>query len=346
MLATTEDLYTAKAVLVIGTDLAQQHPLHHWQIRANWRHHEAHTYTVTLGPVREDQHSVAAIRAGEGSEIEALEQLRKKLAAEPELVILFGDSVKGERVRQLVAFGDSLGIPVKYVCLVDYANSRGAMDMGLAPELLPGYKAAAEAGLQRGMNLSEMLGAPDLAALWAVSADPLDGNDLAAKGAFIIAQDLFLTETAKRADVVFPAASLYEKTGTVTNVCGEVQKLKRAAQTMGAKADLEIVGLLAKELGAAPTMGPWISEKVFAQIVETVDGYNIPLPVVATGGAAQSTPLNGRIPVDSNPDLIRSARDTLFTSGTLGTYSKKLNSLLEAPGKLYEEDPVLQLTHS
>ena len=57
-----------------------------------------------------------------------------KLKAEPELVILFGDAIKGDAVRKLVAFGDSLGIPVKYVCLVDYSNSRGAFDMGLCPD--------------------------------------------------------------------------------------------------------------------------------------------------------------------------------------------------------------------
>ena len=47
-------------------------------------------------------------------------------------------------------------------------------------------------------------------------------------------------------------------------------------------------------------------------------GYNVPLPVLETGGAAQTMPLNGRVPVASRPDLIQSARDTLFTSGSLG----------------------------
>ena len=39
----------------------------------------------------------------------------------------------------------------------------------------------------------------------------------------VVVQDIFLTETAARADVVLPAASLYEKTGTVTNTFGDVQ---------------------------------------------------------------------------------------------------------------------------
>ena len=59
-------------------------------------------------------------------------ELRDALAAEPELVILFNDSVKGDDVRKLVAFGQSLGIAVSYCPLLDYSNSRGAIDMGLA----------------------------------------------------------------------------------------------------------------------------------------------------------------------------------------------------------------------
>ncbi len=69
-LATVKDLYNAKAVLVVGTDLSQQHPLLAFEVRANIRHHSAHVYVVTEGPVREDQHATASLRAGKGSEIE------------------------------------------------------------------------------------------------------------------------------------------------------------------------------------------------------------------------------------------------------------------------------------
>lgn len=259
------------------------------------------------------------------------------------MVVVFGDSVKGEAIRQLVNFGDSLGIPVKYVCLVDYVNSRGAMDMGITPELLPGYQTSASAGLPAGATLPQMLASEHLGALWVVNADPLRNARLASKEAFVIVQDLFLTATAQQADVVLPSASLYEKPGTVTNVCGEVQRLKKAAQTMGAKADLEIIGLIAKELGVAPQMGPWIADKVFAEIQQVVAGYNVPLPIIATGGAAQTSAPAAKIGVVTDPTLIRSARDTLFTSGTLGSYSRKLDSLLESPGSLYQGEDVLAL---
>ena len=97
-------------------------------------------------------------------------------------------------------------------------------------------------------------------------------------------QDLFLTETAKRANVVLPAASAYEKNGTFTNVCGGLQKLTRAAKTMGAKSDLEIISLLAKEMRS-----DWVTpttDTVFQEIRRLVLGYDLPLAVVETGGVA------------------------------------------------------------
>ncbi len=97
---------------------------------------------------------------------------------------------------------------------------------------------------------------------------------------------MFLTETAQQADVVLPAACAYEKNGTVTNVTGEVQRLKRAINTMGAKPDLEIMGFIAREMGVAAALGPWLPETVFEEIRKTVRGYDVPLPAIATGGAA------------------------------------------------------------
>ena len=317
-LATVGDLYTAQAVLVVASDLSQQHPLLANQIRANVRHHDAHIYTVTQGPVREDAHAQAAVRVTRGEEITGVESLRDRLKAETNLVILFGDAVQGDALRQLVAFGDSLGIPVKYVCLVDYSNSRGAFDMGLVPR-------------DGGMSREQMLASPDLDILWVVGANPLKNSTLASTKAIVVVQDLFLTETAKRADVVLPAASAYEKNGTVTNTCGEVQKLKAAIKVMGAKTDLEIFGAIARELGL--NLGIWLPDKVLEEIRSQVRGYNVPLPVISTGGAAPTMPLNGR--VAALPGIIQSAGDTLFTSGSISRYSKILNSVMEAPGELY-----------
>ncbi len=330
-LASTGDLYDRKAFLIIGSDLSQQHPFLAFQIRANYRHHAAHIYTVTPGPVREAKYSVSSVVADPANFLQAVEGLRDQLKAEPDLVILFGDAITGERIRNLVSFGDSLGIPVKYVSLVDYSNSRGASDMGLLPHLGPGYQPVENPG----MSYREILSATDLDALWVVGSNPFKSAQAdTGTRRFLVVQDMFLTETGQRADVVLPTASAYEKSGTVTNVCGEVQRLKAAIKTMGTKPDLEIMGLLSKEIGI--NIGIWSPDKMFEEIRKTVHGYNIPLPVVASGGAAQTAPVSGHVPGHSRPDLIWSAGDTLFTSGSLGRYSKMLGSVLEAPGALYQ----------
>src|SRR5579871_5067176 len=194
-LASTQDVYERKAILIVGSDLSQQHPFLAFQIRANYRHHGAHIYTVTPGPVREQKQAVKSVITVPGRELADLESLRDQLKSEPELIILFGDTFKGDTVRKLVAFGDSLGIPVKYVCLVDYSNSRGASDMGLLPDLGPGYTAAAGVGLA----YDEILAAPDLDVLWVVGANPLKRAGLASGQAFVVVNEMFLTETAQRA---------------------------------------------------------------------------------------------------------------------------------------------------
>jgi NADH-quinone oxidoreductase subunit G len=333
-LATTADLYTTKAAVVISSDLAQEQPLLAFQLRANWRHHKAHIYAITPGAVREDNYAVT-LRAEPGRELESLNSLRERLANEPELVILFGDAIKGEAIRRLVEFGDSLNIPVKYVCLVDYSNSRGASDMGLLPDLLPGYRNVRDAGIEPGLNYDEILASTDLDALWIVGANPEATRPFAASNAFVVVQDLFLTDTARRADVVLPAASAYEKKGTVTNVCGDVQKLSRGAKTMGTKSDVEIIALLAKEM--RHDVGSAKPEAVFQEIRRSVGGYDVPLAVVETGGAASTAPVNGHVQISSSANVVRSARNTLFTSGTLGRFSKMLNAVIESPGSLYSD---------
>src|SRR5205085_3640296 len=129
--------------------------------------------------------------------------------------------------------------------------------------------------------------AADLDVLWVVGANPFEAG-APRKAGFVVLQDMFLTETAQLADVVLPAANAYEKNGTVTNVTGEVQRLKHAINTMGAKPDLEIMGFIAREMGVAAALGPWSPLVVFEEIRKNVHGYDIAVPVIATGGASQT----------------------------------------------------------
>jgi NADH-quinone oxidoreductase subunit G len=167
-----------------------------------------------------------------------------------------------------VNFG--MGLPqARFACLGDYVNSRGAADMGLLPGLLPGYVPVTQGGAfaeeygdalpsAPGLDLVEMFDAAErgqLAALYVVGSNPIAryGIDPAAlKNTFTIVQDMFLTETAQLADVVFPAANLYEKAGTVTNTYGDQQLVKKAADRAGVRTDFELMVRLADSMGADP----------------------------------------------------------------------------------------------
>jgi NADH-quinone oxidoreductase subunit G len=95
------------------------------------------------------------------------------------------------------------------------------------------------------------------------------------------------------------------------------------------------MGAIAKEMGL--NLGIWLPDKVLDEIRKNVHGYDVPLPVLATGGAAPTMPLNGKRTEDRGQrTVIASARDTLFTSGTLGRYSQILKTVMEAPGALYK----------
>jgi NADH-quinone oxidoreductase subunit G len=180
-------------------------------------------------------------------------------------LIVFGQEFHAEQIEALVAWGSKRG-NVRFAFLGDHSNSRGAADMGLLPDLLPGYVPVTAPGAfakeyegmpsTPGKATSEIL---DLAqrgqvgALLVVGDNPAMRLGLAPdalRKTFLIVQDLFLTETAKQADVIFPAASLYEKTGTVTNTFGDVQFAKKAADRPGVKPDFEILVRLADAMGA------------------------------------------------------------------------------------------------
>jgi len=130
--------------------------------------------------------------------------------------------------------------------LFEDANSLGARDMGLLPDALPGYQPVQE----KGLAYDDMLKSEDIRALLVMGANPLRHGELPPNLEFLVVQDITLTETARRADVVLPAVSFAEKDGSMTNVDHHVQAVRRALRPLpGAKADWEILLALASHLG-------------------------------------------------------------------------------------------------
>jgi NADH-quinone oxidoreductase subunit G len=366
--ATIEDIGAAQSILVVGNDPTHQHPLVAHQIRQAVRHHDAHLYLLNSQEIKLLRQAKQSVAIPAGTEAEAirilagkppapsdglaahaaeLASLHSALQKESGTIIIFGDEIRGKDVADLVQWGLVLPGRSRFVALSDYANSRGAADMGLLPDVLPGYAAlsdAARASLESawqakiptapGRNIRSILAgveSGEIKALLVFGSNPVKtfhlAKDCFGELAFLMVAELFPTETTEAADVVLPATSCAEKSGTVTNTCGQVQVLKKTMRKAGTRSDLEILLALARMLGQAWSYRT--SDDVLREIIARVPGYAIALPSLLVGRAVPTQPA-GRPPELASRDLIFSSRDSLFTSGTVSRYSWALNSVDEA----------------
>jgi NADH-quinone oxidoreductase subunit G len=112
----------------------------------------------------------------------------------------------------------------------------------------------------------------EIKALYVVGTDPIgDGQNLP-KADFVVVQELFLTDTAKQADVVLPALAWAERDGTFTNEERRVQRYYKALPPTGqAKADWEIFRLIAEKFGLKWSF--FGAEGVMNDIVAQVAAY-------------------------------------------------------------------------
>jgi NADH-quinone oxidoreductase subunit G len=405
--ASMADVFTAPAVLLIGNDPTEQHPLLAWQIRNNVRLHRARFYLINSMPIKLQRQAtdfiqipvggegqVAAFLAGNDAAADSLVSsftskdawiaLREKLRGEQNLIIVFGSEVRGDDLANLVKFGSGIS-GAKFVCLADYANSRGAADMGLYPDLLPGYHLTAgssqfhqewgEIPQTAGLDLAGMVEtgkAGKLKALYVVGANPVGRLDLDPFGfskSFVVVQDMFLTETAVMADVVLPAANAYEKSGTFTNTCGDLQLVKKAGEVTETKTDFEMMVRIADAMGfevrklvpfgggtyadmgqsrgaqsgeadrhavwleahgLEPKLSPFDPTAILDEIQRLVPGYDVSRMNLLAGNS-QHTSLTEAGPAAAHrAESISPANDDLFSSGTLGRYSRTLKSVMES----------------
>jgi NADH-quinone oxidoreductase subunit G len=151
---------------------------------------------------------------------------------------------------------------------------------------------------------------------------------------------LFHTDTAALADVVLPAASAYEKDGTMTNTAGEVQLVRKGGDVMGTRSDFDILRLLSHQLarqGLGHPIGLRTPEAAFEEIRQLVPGYDISRATLLLGEAEKTSPVppaDGRASFDAAAGAIFSAHNTLFTSGTLGRYCATIHALPESEAEL------------
>jgi NADH-quinone oxidoreductase subunit G len=264
--AEISDIDTAATILVWGPDLKESLPVLYLRVRKAVLNGAK---LVVVNPVSTGLDSIATqtvtYRAGTGAET-----LRKIKAGEGDfadvnatleegpVVALIGRTSMAEDQRlpeAVAAFARSLP-DATIMPLLTKANVFGALDMGLAPTLLPGrVSVGSESGVAEleaawgplpdfpGYSTMEMLDAAaagDLKALCLVGTDPVrDCPDPATASKalqtadFVVAIDAFVTDSSALADVILPAAVWGEVDGTVTNLEGRVQRIRPSLEPAG-----------------------------------------------------------------------------------------------------------------
>jgi NADH-quinone oxidoreductase subunit G len=281
--ASLRDTHTASAILIVGGDPTIQAPGTAWNIRTNVRNHRGRLYVANSAEIKLRRQAksflhlapfgysaLASYLAGDAAaaseavaDTNALTAFREAIKAEENLLILIGSELRGKDIKKLIDFG--LTIPgAKFALISDYANSRGAADMGLLPDLLPGYTPLAgnttfaeyNTPAAPGLDMIEIFESAErgeLSALYVVGSNPVSRYGIdpgSLKDTFVVVQDMFLTETAALADVILPAANLYEKSGSVTNSYGDLQLVNKAGDRAGVRTDFEMIVRIADKMGA------------------------------------------------------------------------------------------------
>ena len=176
-------------------------------------------------------------------------------------------------------------------------NVQGACDMGGLPNVFTAYQPVTDEAISRkmaeawgveglslsmGMKVTDMIPAAHdgrLKALYIIGENPLVSDpdlnhveDSLAHLALLVVQDLFLTETARKADVVLPGRCFAEKDGTFSNTERRVQRVRRAVAAPGeAWDDWKILTELSRRMGHPMEFAD--SEAIFEEIRRVTPSY-------------------------------------------------------------------------
>ena len=216
----------------------------------------------------------------------------------------------------------------------EYANTFGLYQMGIRPDPGPFQQTSGDAG----KGLTDMLYEPySLKALYIMGADPLATYPDKAtithslKSLYLlVVQDIAMTETAKLAHVVLPAASWAEKEGTYTNAEGVTQRLCKVVEPTGQSLpDWQIISRLATTMGN--DIGLRTREDIAKEIGTLCEIFGEQPVMSPSFKPVHYRP--GELP-DGEYPLNMAVRDTLQHAGSCSTRSKTLN--LVSPEALLE----------
>ena len=358
--ATIDDACAARTVLLLAPDLKEELPILYLRLREAVVDKGVNLVEIVPSATGLTEHATVTLmhRPGEAAAVAralARDQIpadgaggvaaadlgrAADLLRQDQVVVVLGRPSLAEPANATV---DAAGVlarampGARFLSALRRGNVHGALDMGLAPGILPGRvslddgraRFASQWGLvpdRRGLDTEGILRAAAdgrIEALVLLGADPASDfpdRDLArqalAKVPFTIALDTFLTDSSRGADIVFPAAAWAERAGTTTNIEGRVTRLGQKvtppgtgrpdwmvaielARRLGADMGLESVDAIAAEIAALAPSHAGLTSQMLAGRASR-DGIVVPLSSNGHGPGPADEPVE-QPPVEQPP---------------------------------------------
>lgn len=281
------------AILVFACDLHEEAPI--WWLRVK-QAAERGASLIVVNPrgTRLDKFATHRLRYAYGSEVRTLKTLLsddsdiQQVVKEAEnLVFIYGSEGIGLKA--------SAGVADLLAAWLEANGKRGKANSGLIAAWQKGNDQGAwEIGFRTDENLVETISAA--MGVYITAADPASEDPelkiALQRAGFVIVQDLFLTETAKLADVVLPAQAVMEREGTVVSGERRLQYYAPAVPApVGTRADHIITRAIAEAAGIQ--LQGVTAADLFAQLTTEIDVFKgITLQDVQT--VREQTPSLGR----------------------------------------------------
>ncbi len=288
--ATINEAVSAKAILAFTGDIKEEVPVLFLRLREAVKSGWTKIATIgTHGSSLDKLSEVTASVSVDQLQLLAKE-LMKESSKFPEIAKLFtnqGVGADGEGLvvllgRENLAWDQSIveafalelsrALPrAKFLVTLHSSNFAGSVDLGAVPGMLPGrlpLESASSAARQKwaglpdraGRGVKEMLAAAlqgELDVLFLVGSDPREdyvdsalANSALDQVGFVVSVDTFLSQSSAKSDLVLPASSFAEKSGTTTNLEGRVLTLNQKVAPKGlCRPDWAIASEIALELG-------------------------------------------------------------------------------------------------
>ncbi|MEA2476160.1 MAG: NADH-quinone oxidoreductase subunit [Actinomycetota bacterium] len=326
--ATIDDLDAARTIVWTAGDPKETLPVLFLRLRKAVLENHAKLIVVSPRGISLDLFATHVIRCDAGAEaatIAALASSQHEVASDvgSPTVVCWGPASPGRDESSVAEAAIELArtLDGRLLMCVPHAGSQGALDMGAHPFLGPGYELI-DAGGKDTRAMLESAANNELDALLLIGADPVadfPDADLAMRAlegkTFVVAIELFSTDSVARADVVLPSVAYAEREGTFTNLERRLQKLEPVLPAPGATREpWAICADLAARMGAEWNWNGF--RDVWADISKLPSHTNVDVD------ALRGDPLEAPAPLHETPFQTDPTNGRALVSGPGARYPK------------------------